>query len=114
MLHASTHLQGDAVLVSPAVAKVFINANDNPSGVLSFRPGPGGGVPVVQINEDTYDTAHFVVERRDGTFGSVSVTWRLSRVGGGGGAGVPPVSDDIGPVDGEFVLVGSFIGLSAI
>ena len=90
------------MLVAPAVTKVIISANDNPNGTITFRSGADGSMPVVVINEDTYRTAMFVVERQDGTFGTVSLKWSLSRVLG---SGTPvSVSEDVGPVEGRVGL----------
>ena len=76
--------RGDAVFVNPNVAEVTINANDYPSGVITFKPvsEASGESPMLAVSEDTFTVAAFVVQRTEGTFGEVSVDWSLVRSDG--------------------------------
>lgn len=89
--------QGDAVFISPSVATIIINVNDNPRGILSFKPDTQGNAPFLRVNEDTFTTVEFQVFRSDGTFGNVTVQWFILRLGG---SPVTSVTDDIGPSEG--------------
>ena len=87
------------VFISPSVAEVSINVNDNAAGVIMFQPVSDGSteMPVTHVNEDTYTTAKFTVLRTAGTFGEVSVGWTLTRAGGS----AVPVEQDVGPLQGK-------------
>ena len=95
-------LRGEAVFVNPSVAEVTINANDYPSGVITFKPvAEGSGeAPVIRISEDIYTLATFTVLRTEGTFGQVSVGWYLAR----SDSKTDPVAQDVGPTQGQVVF----------
>ncbi|GFR60104.1 G-protein coupled receptor 98 [Elysia marginata] len=93
-------LEGEAELVVPSVTNVIINANDNPSGILSFQATSDGERPLQRVNEDTFSSVTFQVHRYEGTFGEVTVQWEVTR---DRGASVP-VTEDIGPVRGTLVF----------
>lgn len=95
-------LRGDAVFVNPNVVEVTINANDYPSGVITFKPvSEGSGeAPMTRINEDTYTLATFTVLRTEGTFGEVSVGWYVVR----SGDKTEAVAQDVGPTEGQVVF----------
>ena len=84
------------------MAKVIINANDNPSGVISFRATEDGEEPQQRINEDTFSSVTFPVQRYEGTFGEVSVRWELARDLGSSG----PINEDVGPIEGPLYGLG--------
>ncbi|KAI8777860.1 G-protein coupled receptor 98, partial [Biomphalaria glabrata] len=91
--------RGDAVFYpeSSNTATIFIGANDNPSGTISFKPDPGGGSPTLQVNEDSFVTVQFVVQRIGGTFGNISADWYVDRDSGN----VDPITNDVGPSKGR-------------
>lgn len=63
----------DAVLVPPSTITVIIDTNDNAGGVVSFAsPGP------VIIREDAGEVGRFIVQRLIGTFGNLSIEWRVT------------------------------------
>lgn len=94
--------RGDAVLVYPNVMDIIINANDNPSGIITFQPVTEGSsaIPVKRVNEDIYSIATFKVLRNQGTFGEVSIDWVIQRADGR----TEPVEQDVGPVSGRLVF----------
>lgn len=71
---------GDVISGTPFKTTIFINGNDNPNGVISFKPGSDGvSLPLIQINEDGIVTGYFTVLRSAGTFGTVTVQWEIYR-----------------------------------
>lgn len=98
---------GDVVFVSPNVADVYINANDNANGVLTFKPASAGSTEaaVVRVNEDAYSIAAFTVLRTAGTFGQVSVGWYMAQSDNK----TEPVAQDVGPLQGEATFDGSVL-----
>lgn len=83
------------MLINPSITTIIINANDNPNGIISIEPNDEGGVPMQQVDEDTYTEVIFMVKRYEGTHGEVTVDWRVTR-----DRGSSLVSLDIGPVTG--------------
>ena len=72
-------VSGDAVIQSPNIATIIINANDDSNGVLGFKTATDDDhrKPVVRVNEDVGDNrATFVVTRGGGAFGR-SLRWRF-------------------------------------
>ena len=71
---------GDVVLSDPSVCNVIINANDEPHGVLSLKAVDGVTFPIFNINEDTQAVFNdLVVVRSGGSFGVVTLEWRVER-----------------------------------
>ncbi|XP_048584248.1 adhesion G-protein coupled receptor V1 isoform X2 [Nematostella vectensis] len=64
-------LSSSVYLVPPGIAMVTILPNDDQHGVISF-----GGFQRI-IDEDGSRTGHFNVTRGSGTFGSVTVDWKI-------------------------------------
>lgn len=63
----------DAVLIPPSQLIVVIAVNDNGGGVVAFSsPGP------VIIREDSADVGVFIVQRSVGTFGNLTIEWRIT------------------------------------
>ncbi len=63
----------DAVLVPPSTITVVIVVNDNAGGIVSFAsPGP------VIIREDSGEVGRFIVQRSIGTFGNLTIEWRIT------------------------------------
>ncbi|XP_061172919.1 adhesion G-protein coupled receptor V1-like [Saccostrea echinata] len=71
--------KGDAITTYPTKINIRINANDNPNGVLSFVSTNGVSLPKVKVSEDMGTVAVFPIQRKAGTFGTVSVTWQIFR-----------------------------------
>ena len=98
---AFTQITGDAVWVMPNSATIIISANDNPSGIITFRDQDFKlGKPMVQINEDTFSVAKFPVARNGGTFGEVTVQWEIVR----NDSSSDDVITDVGPQTGTVVF----------
>ncbi|KAH9498631.1 Adhesion G-protein coupled receptor V1 [Bulinus truncatus] len=93
-----SNIQGDAVFypATSSSAVIIINANDNPTGTISFKPDSNGGSPTKQVNEDSFTVVQFVVQRLGGIFGNVSAEWYVDRDSGNTTA----VTDDVGPRNG--------------
>ena len=73
---------GDTVLVDPSQIDIIINANDDQHGILSLKTENGSmfPYPTVTANEDTSsEIVDLIVVRSGGTFGRVSVRWKLER-----------------------------------
>lgn len=63
----------DAVLVPPSQLTVIIGVNDNAGGIVEFAsPGP------VIISEDSENVGEFIVQRSVGTFGNLTIEWRIT------------------------------------
>ncbi|XP_032809135.2 adhesion G-protein coupled receptor V1 isoform X2 [Petromyzon marinus] len=88
-------IEGDAVLTEPHVLHVTIEANDKPYGVLSINNSLI--TQPLLINEDTTPRMEVIfVVRTGGTYGAVSVGWRITR----GGEDPSPVTADLSPTSG--------------
>ncbi|KAL8615956.1 hypothetical protein ACOMHN_034632 [Nucella lapillus] len=97
------NLRGDAVYGNPSQVDVSINTNDDSKGKITFEPVKEGSneTAVIKVNEDTFTVAKFTVLRTRGTFGNVSVGWKLER---SPGSGSESVSQDVGPSSGRVVF----------
>lgn len=95
-------VNGDAVLSAPYIANIVISANDYPGGVITFQASntSQGQAATVLVNEDMYSKANFTVLRNEGTFGEVSVSWKVIRSNNK----PESVEQDVGPTSGELVF----------
>ena len=62
----------DAALSTPSLATVLIDISDSAGGLIQFASAG----PVV-VDEDEDSTAEFTVQRLSGSFGNVTIEWRL-------------------------------------
>lgn len=88
----------DAVLSSPSVTSVLIRINDDAGGLVFFAsPGP------VVIREDEQSVGRFTVRRTIGTFGDLTVEWRITSTQDGTIAAMDfqPPSGNVTIADGE-------------
>uniref|UniRef100_A0A1I8J347 Cadherin domain-containing protein n=1 Tax=Macrostomum lignano TaxID=282301 RepID=A0A1I8J347_9PLAT len=91
---------GDMVIQEPQTAKILINANDDPNGVLEMFTNIPGQPGFYTVDEDSTSTfSDFKVVRSGGIYGPVSVGWMLVRVNN-----TDPIVSDIGPSEGTVKL----------
>ncbi|XP_070543508.1 adhesion G-protein coupled receptor V1-like isoform X2 [Ptychodera flava] len=69
-----------AVIADPSVAVIKIQPNDDENGVLSLATSVPGEVPYTVVDEDSQIIVdYFVIQRRGGAFGQVSISYLIVR-----------------------------------
>ena len=95
-------VSSEVVLAQPSLATVIINGNDDQNGILSLKTSDLSRIPSVQVNEDSVtEIRNFVVLRSSGTFGTVSVAWKLRR---GDNVTISSANQDVSPLQGTVTL----------
>ena len=84
----------DSVLIPPSSITVIIAVNDGAGGVISFA-SPG----LVIIQEDSGEVGRFIVQRLIGTFGNLTVEWRITDI-----TDDQPADEDFRPSSGTLVI----------